>query len=282
MKPEVGSGRWFTRLLRLRELAGLRIGDFFLLDQGWVDSVQLKIRRAEILIRGSLTLRGEHAGLADTCNALIADLTPTIPHAKDAVGLSAVAEGHRLRLGFTLDLAKDPTAAKWLPPLVLLPDVTTQPTSRATTLQGCAESTDPGQTLASTFGSAVDNLLRVLTGALSLPFLTRCGGRAKKKCTRFLAASLGPRDVVNLSQQRGRWTAMTPGFEPHRPLEARPPAHDPRPPTLPGGSERRGHGERARSWSAPAPERVGGRGGWWARRPRGARAHEVAQAAGAV
>ena len=43
--------------------------------------------------------------------------------------------------------------------------------------------------------------VHVLTGALSLPFLARCGRRAKNKCSRFLAVSLGRRDVVNMSQQ---------------------------------------------------------------------------------
>ena len=215
MKPEVTSGRWFARLMRLLELAGLREGDFFWLDQGWVNSVQLKVRRADILLRGALTLLGENAGLADTYNILIEALTPTIPQAEDAVGLSTVAEGQRLRLGFTLDLASNPEAAKELPPLTLLAEVTTQPTSRATTLRRCEESTDPGQQLASSFGSAIDNLMHVLTGALSLPFLKRVGGQVAKRRTRFLAVSLGPRDIVNLSQQRGRCRcAATPDFNP--------------------------------------------------------------------
>ena len=212
MSPEVTSGWWFERLKHLLELAGVRTGDLFWLDQGWRNSAQLKVRKGNILLRGSQTVLGEHAGLADTYKLLIDDLSPSIPGAADAVGLSTVAEGHKLRVGFTINLAANPEAAKGLPPLTLLPEVTTQPTSRATTLQGCKDSKDPGQVLASTFGSAVDNLMHVLTGALSLPFLKRAGG-PRKRCrrTRFLALSLGRRDVVNLSQQRGRCPA-TPDF----------------------------------------------------------------------
>lgn len=136
MSPEVTSGSWFERLKRLLKLAGVRMGDFIWLDQGHCDSVQLELKRGNILIRGHLTLASEHAGLKDTYDRLIAALTPTIPRAAEAVGLSAVAEGQPLRVGYTLDLAANPEKAKELPPLTLLPEVTTQPTSRATTLQG--------------------------------------------------------------------------------------------------------------------------------------------------
>ena len=101
-------------------------------------SIEIELGLGNLLLRGSLTNDGRHAGLRDTyveiyekLELAFEGLPADLPAAKDLM-LSCTSADSPLRLTFVVDLmANDPVGAAQLPPLTLARRVTTRESVRA-------------------------------------------------------------------------------------------------------------------------------------------------------
>ena len=108
-------------------------------NQGHAMSIEIELGLGNVLLRGSLTNDGRHAGLRDTylqiyekLELAFEGLPADLPAAKDLM-LSFTSADSPLRLTFVVDLtANDPVGAAQLPPLTLARRVTTRDSVRAT------------------------------------------------------------------------------------------------------------------------------------------------------